>query len=181
MTKQGDIVFTPEWVARDMVNFFQPSGIILDPCKGSGVFLRFLPSGTKWCEQSEGKDFFTWSSPVDWVVSNPPYSKTREWFRHSYRIAQNLLYLVPIRNVFSGHGFIVEIYRFGGIRHLRFYGTGNGLGFPMGNAIAAFHIERGYKGDISTSFAPRSEFSLQLEDDREITTKERHGALSAFH
>ena len=34
MTKRGDRVYTPEWVARDMLEHFRPSGRILEPCRG---------------------------------------------------------------------------------------------------------------------------------------------------
>ena len=67
--KRGDRVYTPEWVARDMAWSFQPSGRVLEPCKGKGVFLRFLPDDTEWCEIDEGRDFFEWHEKVDWVVS----------------------------------------------------------------------------------------------------------------
>lgn len=154
--KRGDTVFTPRWAAKDMVEHFRPSGKILEPCKGGGVFLEFLP-GAEWCEIAEGRDFFEWKTPVDWVISNPPYSMTREWFKHSYKIAENLLYLVPLRNVFSGFGFVKEIHEFGGIVEIRVYGTGGSLGFPMGNAVGVFHIKRGYKGTTRFTFAERPE------------------------
>lgn len=144
--KMGDVVYTPDWCAKDMVDHFKPVGSVLDPCKGKGVFLDYLPEGSDWCEITEGRDFFGWTKPVDWVVSNPPYSLTRPWFRHSYEVAQNLLYLVPLRNVFSGYGFIKEIHDFGGIVAIRVYGTGGHLGFPMGNAVGAMHIQRAYDG-----------------------------------
>lgn len=150
--KTGDIVYTPRWVAKDMVEHFRPMGRVLEPCKGKGVFMEFLP-GADWCEIAEGRDFFEWRTPVDWTVSNPPYSKTREWFKHSYTIAENLLYLVPLRNVFSGFGFIREIYDFGGIVEIRLYGTGGSIGFPMGNAVGAFHIRRDHRGLTKFSFA----------------------------
>lgn len=154
--KRGDIVYTPDWVAKDMVDFFSPSGSILEPCKGDGVFLKFLPSTTEWCELQEGRDFFEWMERVDWIISNPPYSKVRPWFRHSYEIADNIVYLVPLRNVFSGYGFIREIYAYGGIRHIRVYGTGGRLGFPMGNAIGAMHLQRDYIGDVGFSLYSES-------------------------
>lgn len=150
--KAGDNVYTPVWVVKDMLSHFSPNGIILEPCKGKGAFLDHLPVGTEWCEIEEGRDFFNWNKKVDWVISNPPYSLTRKWFKHSYLFADNLLYLVPIRNVFSGFGFIKEIYDFGGIVEIRNYGTGNKLGFPMGNAIGVFHIKRGYIGDTKITF-----------------------------
>lgn len=145
-----------------MVRHFKPRGIVLEPCKGAGVFMDLLPDGSDWCEIAEGKDFFEWTDPVDWVISNPPYSMTRQWFRHSYSIARNLVYLVPLRNVFSGYGFLREIADFGGIVEIRTYGTGAKLGFPMGNAIGAFHIRRGYAGP--TKFSDyQIEQGLQLE------------------
>lgn len=150
--KTGDIVYTPDWCARDIVEHFAPSGVVLDPCKGKGVFLDFLPHGSPWCEITEGVDFFEWTTPVDWVIGNPPYSLTRPWFKHSYTIADQLVYLVPLRNVFSGYGFVREIHEWGGIREIRTYGTGGRLGFPMGNAVGAMHIERGYRGGTVFSF-----------------------------
>jgi hypothetical protein len=136
-----------------MIDRFKPAGRVLEPCKGSGVFMGLLPAGTEWCEIDEGRDFFKWTKHVDWVVSNPPYSLTRKWFRHSYEVATNLLYLVPLRNVFSGFGFVREIHDFGGIVEIRLYGTGGSIGFPMGNAVGAFHIRAGYRGKTQFSFA----------------------------
>jgi hypothetical protein len=155
--KTGDIVYTPRWVAMDMVEHFKPSGRVLEPCRGNGVFMEFLPPTADWCEIRDGRDFFEWHTPVDWTISNPPYSMTRNWFKHSYTIAANLLYLVPLRNVFSGFGFVKEIYAFGGIVEIRLYGTGGSIGFPMGNAVGAFHIKRGYMGSTQFSFANAAE------------------------
>jgi hypothetical protein len=149
--KPEDVVYTPDWCARDMVDWFQPAGRVLDPCRGLGAFHRLLPDGSPWCEITDGRDFFDWSEPVDWVIGNPPYSLTRDWFRHSYKIATNLCYLVPLRNVFSGYGFVREIHDFGGIAGLRVYGTGGRLGFPMGNAVGAFHVVRGHSGPTAIS------------------------------
>ncbi len=42
-----DIVYTPEDVAKDIVSFYKPSGKVLDPCKGEGVFLKYLPHHLK--------------------------------------------------------------------------------------------------------------------------------------
>lgn len=150
--KQGDVVLTPPWAAEDMVRHFRPSGRILDPCKGPGVFFDFLPPGTEWCEITEGRDFFAHTEHVDTVIGNPPYSLTRPWFRHSYTVADRLIYLIPLRNLFSGYGFVREVYEFGGIREIRLYGTGGKLGFPMGNAVGAFDIVKGYDGPCSFSF-----------------------------
>ena len=152
--KRGDVVPTPQWAAEDMVDHFHPSGRLLDPCRGTGVFYDLLAARghADWYEITEELNFFACSGHYDWVIGNPPYSLTREWFRHSYTIAENLLYLVPLRNVFSGYGFIQEIYEFGGIAAIRVYGTGGLLGFPMGNAVGALHIQRDYPGPTEWSF-----------------------------
>lgn len=149
---KSDVVYTPDWVVKDMLDHFQPSGVVLDPCRGEGAFHDLLPEGSPWCEITEGRDFFDWSEPVDWVIGNPPYTLTRKWFQHSYTFAEHLLYLVPCRNVFSAYGFLREIHEFGGLPEIRVYGTGGRLGFPMGNAVAAFHVHRGWRGTTCFTF-----------------------------
>ena len=36
----NDVVFTPDPIAKTIVGMFKPSGIVLEPCKGEGAFLR---------------------------------------------------------------------------------------------------------------------------------------------
>ena len=110
--KRGDRVFTPLWVAQDMVRHFNPSGLVLEPFKGNGVFTSLLPNA-EWCEIDNGRDFFTRSARADWIITNPPYSKTRICFRHAMRLADDIVFLVPRRNVFSGNGFVTEIFQWG--------------------------------------------------------------------
>ena len=65
---------SPERVLAEMVvRHFAPVGRCLDPCRGDGAFHRLLPDGAQWCEIAEGRDFFSWGEPVDWVIGNPPY------------------------------------------------------------------------------------------------------------
>jgi hypothetical protein len=171
--RQGDVVLTPPWAAEDMISHFldsQPARSsplsVLDAGRGPNrvfhgrlaarpwIDARWCEINPEWCDPGEApQDFYAFWDQVDWAMGNPPYSQTRKWFSHSYRIAVNLLYLVPLRNVFSGYGFIREIHGFGGIREIRCYGTGGSLGFPMGNAIGAMHVQRGYRGDTRFSFA----------------------------
>ena len=165
--RQGDRVYTPDWCAKDMVEWFGPSGTILEPCRGSGAIFRYLPEGSLWCELDDGVDFFKWNTKVDWIISNPPYSKLRPWVRHSFKVADNIVYLIPIRNFTSGFGFIREAYDFGGVKQIRMYGTGNRLGFPMGNAVGAVHFCRNYSGDIRMSFyGEDNETHLMDEEER---------------
>src|SRR5688572_14100857 len=76
---EKDVVYTPPKLARDIVDFFSPAGLCLDPCLGDAVFFNLLPVGSEWCEIEMGRDFYAWTKPVDWIISNPPYSNLLSW------------------------------------------------------------------------------------------------------
>ncbi len=143
---------TPDWCAADIVRHFQPTGRILEPCRGMGAFMRALPADALWCEIKDGRDFFDWRDSVEWIITNPPYSLTRAFLRHALALADNVVFLLPARNIFSGYGTIRECAGWGGMAALRWYGTGARLDFPMGNAIAAIHWKRGHSGVILETF-----------------------------
>ena len=148
----ADEVYTPDWAAYDMVKWFDPSGTILEPCKGDGAILRHLPVESEWCEIQEGRDFFEWYEPVDWIITNPPYSLFREFLIHGLEVSSNVVYLIPLKNFFSAYS-IMEWCKFRGwIKHIRVYGAGQKLKFPMGNPIGAVHWQKNYQGDTSWSW-----------------------------
>ncbi len=163
MTKRGDRVMTPAWAAKDIIEYFSPAGKVLEPFRGKGVFTDLCPTWD-WCELDEGRDFFAYTDRVDWVVSNPPYSKLRPVWRHAATISDNIVYLIPLRNFFSGYGFVKEAFAYGGIPSIRLYGTGSRLNFPMGNAIGAVHWRRGYTG--ATKWSDASDKALNVEPRR---------------
>lgn len=148
--KKGDRVYTPQWAASDMIATFNPTGKVLEPFKGGGVFTDLMPNWD-WCEIDEGRDFFDWKEPVDWIISNPPYSKLRPVWRHAAALADNIVFLIPLRNHFSGYGFVKEGREYGGIAHIRLYGTGGKLNFPMGNAVGAVHWKKDWTGPTTWS------------------------------
>jgi hypothetical protein len=82
-----DVVYTPGEIAEDIVDFFNPTGDCLDPCMGGGAFYDLLPEPRHWCEIAQGIDFFDWKTPVDWIISNPPYSIFDEFLTHSLTVA----------------------------------------------------------------------------------------------
>lgn len=93
VTKSGnDRVYTPDYLAEAIVNRYRPVGRVLEPCKGTGSFLKYLPTA-EWCEIDEGRDFMAWSDRVDWIVTNPPYSKYLDFLRHSFEVADNVVFL----------------------------------------------------------------------------------------
>lgn len=146
-----DVVFTPDRFAADIVAFFKPSGRVLEPCKGDGVFLRYMPSA-EWCEIREGRDFFGWTEPVDWIVTNPPYSIFRDFFRHAITIADNIVVLMPVAKHLTSWPIIRLAREHGGLRHIRYMGAGHDMGFPFGFPVAAHWYCRGWSGDISVSY-----------------------------
>ena len=138
----ADVVFTPDWVAKDMVEWFKPSGTILEPSSGDGVFLEYLPAGTEWCEINKGRDFFKWDKRVDWIVGNPPYGIFADWLRYSFNISNNIVYLIPINKPYNSGKLLQQINKWGSIKHIRYYANGAALGFPIGFAIGAIHFSK---------------------------------------
>ena len=161
--KRGDRVYTPRWVVWDMLQHFRPSGRILEPFRGAGAFTN-RTAGWDWCEIDEGRDFFDWHDQVDWIMSNPPYSKLRPVWRHAATVSANIVFLIPFRNWVSGYGFIREALAYGNPVEIRLYGTGSNVGFPMGNAIVAVHWRRGYRGATVWSDGTPSK-SVYTSDD----------------
>ena len=149
---QDDVVYTPDWVAKDMVEFFNPSGVVLDPCRGNGAFTKYLPNA-EWCEIDEGRDFFAWHTPVDWVFGNPPYSIFSKWLGHSMEIANHICYLVPLTRLFNSGFFIKRLCKWGKIAHMRYYADGGELGWSIGFAIGAVYFQKGYQGPMYSSLA----------------------------
>ena len=147
----NDVVMTPEKIAADIVKHFKPTGRILDPCRGNGAFWKLM-EGADWCEIHEGRDFFSWSDRVDWIVSNPPYSIFSEWLTHSLRLANEIVYLIPLAKVFNSEPRLNEIMRVGGIVETRHYGSGTACGFPFGFPCGAVHIRIGYSGPMNWTF-----------------------------
>lgn len=147
-----DVVYTPDDVARDVVSFFAPSGRVLDPCRGDGAFHKYLPAGSDWCELKDDKDFFEFHDQVDWIVSNPPYSIFAKFLDHSFEVAENIVYLIPVNKPFNSYAIMKRVEAWGGIKHILVIGPGAKLNFPIGFCIGAVHFQRGYTGPIGLSF-----------------------------
>lgn len=152
VTTEKDIVYTPDWLVRDMVSHFSPSGEILEPCAGDGAFLAYLPNA-QWCEIEKGVDFYARSKRVDWIIGNPPYSHLLAWIRHSFKIADNIVYLMPLHRVFASAEFLADLYAWGGVVEIRLYGTGTDAGFPFGHALGAVHYRAKFNdGTVWTKY-----------------------------
>ena len=96
----SDKVMTPLYLCREIVKHFKPTGSILEPCRGTGNFLKALPHETPFCEIDDGLDFFECHTSFDWIITNPPYSKYRAFLKHAMEVADNVVFLQLINATF---------------------------------------------------------------------------------
>jgi hypothetical protein len=148
---KNDVVFTPKWLAKEICSMFPIKGKVLEPCKGEGVFLEFLPQNTDWCEITEGRNFYDYNEKIDWIVTNPPYSDFNRFLDHCFELAENIVLLIPVAKIFKSMGTINKLFEFGGIVSYRFM-SGSSAGFPFGFPVGVCHIQKGYKN--KTLFEP---------------------------
>lgn len=88
---------TPDPLAKAIVEHFAPTGAMLDPCKGTGAFLKYMP-GADWCEIEEGRDFFAYKGRVNWIITNPPWSKMRRFLDKAFKVANNVAFLMSLNH-----------------------------------------------------------------------------------
>lgn len=98
--KSNDDIMTPEYLAKAIVDYFKPKGKILEPCKGTGNFLRYLQNAD-YCELKEKKDFLLVKKHYDWIVTNPPWSKMRIFLKKAMEVADNIVFLVTINHLWT--------------------------------------------------------------------------------
>lgn len=147
--ESNDVVQTPLELAGRIVKHFNPTGRLLEPCKGDGNFLHFMP-GASWCEISEGRDFFNWEMPVDWIITNPPWSKIRSFLQHSMTLASDIVFLITVNHIWT-KARIRDIKQAGfGIKEICLVEMPKT--FPQsGFQLGAIHLQRGWDGNITLS------------------------------
>jgi len=152
-TKREDCVQTPIEYAQLIVKHFNPKGDILEPCKGNGVFLKVLKGyiqkghTLEWCEIIEGKDFFNFNKKVDWIITNPPYSKMRKFIQKSMEVSDNIVFLTTINHLWLKARLRDIFEKKFGIKEIIIFDTPKT--FPQsGFQIGCFHLQRNYVGNI---------------------------------
>ena len=142
-----DIVLTPQILARHIVDVFADamSGELLDPCRGASAFYDAFPPHltAHWCELSEGRDFFGWTRRVNWVMTNPPFSKLRDFLNHAMAVSDNVVFLAALSH-FGTRARIRDIRTAGfGLRRVLLVPTPRD--WPSsGFQFAAVHLQRGW-------------------------------------
>lgn len=154
-TPEKDIVMTPEWLAKEIIEHFNPSGIILDPCRGDGSFYGNFPgNNNEWCELSEGVDFLTYNKKVDWIITNPPWSKMQQFLAHGMKVAENIVYLTTI-NHYTTKKRIRDMREHNfAIKEIYCVPTPKNPWPQLGFQLAAIHTQKGYSGGITMNYSP---------------------------
>lgn len=149
-----DVVQTPPALARRLVGHFRPHGRVLEPCAGRGNFLRALRAHAQratrvdWCERQRGRDFFAWQEPVDWIITNPPWSQIRPFLQHAMQVADDVVFLMTINHVWTKAR----------VRDIRTAGFGlkeivlvdMPRSFPQsGFQLGAVHVARRWRGRVT--------------------------------
>jgi hypothetical protein len=151
----NDKVYTPDDLALRIVKHFSIKGKVLEPCSGNGSFLRaFVTVGLIdicHCEIDEGTDFFDFQQKVDWIVTNPPWSLMRRFLWHSYEIADDIVFFMPINHAIGLKARIRDMRIAGfGIKEVCLIDTPKE--FPQsGFQLAAIHFQRNWIGSITIS------------------------------
>ncbi len=144
----ADSVMTPPHIALKVIQHYKPSGLCLDPARGDGAFFNQLPIPKEWCEIKEKKDFLKFKKKVDWIITNPPYSIYDLFLKHSFEIADNVVFLCPIAKAFKSLSIERMVGEYGGLKEIWIFGGGSVAGFAFGFPVGCLHYKKDYKGDI---------------------------------
>lgn len=71
------------------------------------------------------------------------------WLAHSFQLADNVVYLIPIAKVFGSLSRLRMVKEYGGIVDIWAPWTGRAVGFEFGWAVGAVHFQRDYCGKIN--------------------------------
>jgi hypothetical protein len=147
-----DVIMTPPEICKKIVRYFNPSGKLLEPAKGTGNFFKELKKfgDTDWCEISKNKDFMNYNKKVDWIITNPPWSKIRDFLNKSMECSDNVVFLFTINHLWTKARLRdIEKQNFGICEIIIFDTPKN---FPQsGFQVGCVYLKRYYKGDIKFS------------------------------
>lgn len=142
---------TPRSLATTCVSRLEPSGVVLEPCAGTRNFVRALQPYANGvvleCELSRGRDFLLWSRPVDWIVTNPPWSEFRAFLGHAMTLAPDIAFLVTVNHWWTKAR--VRMVNEAGYGYRRLWMVPYPSEFPnSGFQLGLMHIQFGYDGPL---------------------------------
>jgi hypothetical protein len=151
----NDDVQTPNELAGMICSHFGPRGVIMEPCEGDGNFSCWLePMSDRFVrmEIKKGFDFYDYAGGrVDWIVTNPPWSKVRKFLIHSMAATDNIVFLITVNHVFTKARIRdADVYGFGLKEILMVDTPSKADGWPQSSfQLGAVHWKRGYAGPVT--------------------------------
>ena len=165
-----DNVTTDPRFARRIVQHFAPQfrhgDTFLDPCRGNGsAFYDALPTPRDWCEIRAGRDFLKYPGRWTWIITNPPWSspKLRAVRRRAYEIADNVVFLIRLQSGLSTYSRLRDPLDHGHrLKEIMVVKWEDAGWSKEGFALAVFHWQRGYVGDLRLHDQFRSSWRSSL-------------------
>lgn len=133
----NDVIYTPKELAINCINSFdlKKNDIVLDPFFGNGIFYNNYPDYVDkvFCEIASpyNKDFFKFNEQVDYIISNPPFSKINNVLEHTIEITKKGFgYILAAHNLTEKRVKFINNNNFG-ITGFAFYWVKEWFGFPV--------------------------------------------------
>lgn len=115
----------------------------------------------EWCEIDRGRDFFQWRQPVDWIITNPPWSQFRPFLEHSLSLADHVAFMATVNHWWTKRRCrMISKAAFGYERLLLFEPP---MEFrPTGFQLGMMLISRSYKGPLAIEHVETPELTPLL-------------------
>ena len=96
--KERNSYETPAWVTLALVPHLPaPPQSAWEPAAGTGKMVRALEEAGYQVTATDietGTDFLTETRRVDWIITNPPYERAREFIEHALSLADHVAMLL---------------------------------------------------------------------------------------
>ena len=115
----NDEIYTPLKLCDTIVSHYKPSGKILEPCSGSGNFVKafnnFGISNITHFDIKNGIDFLTYKSndKFDWVITNPPFSLIHKFIIKCMELEISDIVFLCYANTFMMNGKFNSLKKYG--------------------------------------------------------------------
>ena len=90
-----DFYPTPHSIITSILDHWHYDGVIWEPCVGDGRFSEAIGGNVLSGDISTGQDFFSYTEALsDVIVTNPPFSRSRDFIDHAFDIGVKRMVLV---------------------------------------------------------------------------------------
>ncbi len=105
------------------------------------------PTRVFWTEIKRNRDFFTWQQPVDWIITNSPWSQISRFLQHALSLADHVVFLFTINHLWT-RARLGDVKAVGfGLKEIVLVDTPKTFP-PSGFQLGAVHLHRGWTGPV---------------------------------